>query len=43
MSRLRGDGNVDPVVSPTFLAWHGPVMKEWRTMAEASSVGPGSS
>ncbi|MFO0881272.1 MAG: DUF499 domain-containing protein [Gemmataceae bacterium] len=33
LNRLRGDGDVEPAVSPTFLARHWPAMKEWSTKA----------
>lgn len=33
LNRLRGDGEVEPAVSPTFLARHWPAMKEWSTKA----------
>jgi hypothetical protein len=33
LNRLRGDGDVEPGVSPTFLARHWPAMKEWSTKA----------
>jgi hypothetical protein len=33
LNRLRGDGDVEPGVSPTFLARHWPGQKEWSTKA----------
>jgi hypothetical protein len=33
LNRLRGDGDVEPGVSPTFLVRHWPAMKEWSTKA----------
>jgi len=33
LSRLRGDGDVEPSVSPTFLVRHWPAQKEWSTRA----------
>jgi hypothetical protein len=33
LNRLRGDGDVDSAISPTFLVRHWPTMKEWSTKA----------
>jgi hypothetical protein len=33
IARLRGDGDVEPAVSPTFLVRHWPAFKEWSTKA----------
>jgi hypothetical protein len=33
VNRLRGDGDVESAVSPTFLVRHWPAMKEWSTKA----------
>jgi hypothetical protein len=33
LNRLRGDGDVEPGVSPTFLVRHWPALKEWSTKA----------
>jgi hypothetical protein len=33
LNRLRGDGDVEPGVSPTFLTRHWPAFKEWSTKA----------
>jgi hypothetical protein len=33
LNRLRGDGDVEPGVSPTFLVRHWPGLKEWSTKA----------
>jgi hypothetical protein len=33
LNRLRGDGDIEPGVSPTFLVRHWPAFKEWSTRA----------
>lgn len=33
LNRLRGDGDIEAAVSPTFLVRHWPAMKEWSTKA----------
>jgi hypothetical protein len=33
VNRLRGDGDAEPAVSPTFLVRHWPAFKEWSTKA----------